>query len=386
MPKLSIAMPKLSIVVGTYNRLDQIRRCINSIFDQTTTNFRLYVTDAGSTDGTTDYLRSVACDKLIPILVGRKLGQAKAYNDVFNIVDTPYVCWLSDDNVIVNKGLNIAVSILEADQRLGMVGLKTKDVRGPFIDAPYIGGVSPIGILNVNQGMLPTPVLKQVGGFSEAFRDYGIDPDLTAKVLFAGYDIVFTREVTILHYRNWGDRSPASIEHAELKQKHERFRILYEEKFGRLANKAPIWRLRCAAWSFITKAGRSIKNAWRFKNKARRPIKNAWRLFKKTWWFKNRVSRFIRKLMSVTSSIRLAGRQGARDWHNMLTVRGFESGKSFANRQSARDWHNVFTARYISLLDPLHCAGKPYYLRQHCPRYLRPKAMLQDPVHIPAVD
>src|SRR5262245_7214017 len=194
---------KLSVVVGTYNRLDQIQRCVSSVFRETSVPVMVYVTDAGSTDGTVAYLEANASDRLKPILVGQRLGQARAYNDVFDKVDTEFVCWLSDDNELVNSALDVAIRALEHDRRLGMVGLKTKDVEGPFVGFPYIGGISSIGILNINQGVLPTAVLRQVGGFSEAFRDYGIDPDLTAKVLFSGYDVALTRLVGLLHYRNW---------------------------------------------------------------------------------------------------------------------------------------------------------------------------------------
>lgn len=47
----------LSIVVGTYN---QIRICIESIARETQTPYTLHVTDAGSTDGTVEYLESLA--------------------------------------------------------------------------------------------------------------------------------------------------------------------------------------------------------------------------------------------------------------------------------------------------------------------------------------
>ena len=50
---------------------------------------------------------------MVPLLVGERLGQARAYNDVFKIVRTPYVAWISDDNEIVNGGLDVAVEILE---------------------------------------------------------------------------------------------------------------------------------------------------------------------------------------------------------------------------------------------------------------------------------
>ncbi|EJZ20297.1 glycosyltransferase [Rhizobium sp. Pop5] len=222
---------KLSVVLGTYNRLDQLMRCVESIIRETTASTKIYVTDAGSTDGTIEYLRSIASETIIPILVGEKLGQAKAYNDVFEIVDTPYVCWLSDDNEVTAAGLDRALKILERDSRIGMVALKTRDVQGPFLGTPYIGGISPAGILNVNQGMLPTSVLKEVGGFSEEFRDYGIDPALTAEVLFSGYKIVYTREVALLHYRNWNE-DPKSENRQWIRERHARAKELYLSRYS----------------------------------------------------------------------------------------------------------------------------------------------------------
>src|SRR6476469_7966576 len=112
--------PRLSVVLGTYNRLDSLKRCLESIGAQTRTPFVIHVTDAGSTDGTQEYLRSVESDLIRPWLIGKKLGQAKALNDVFKTVDTPYVCWISDDNEIVNGGLDIGVFILDRWREIGM--------------------------------------------------------------------------------------------------------------------------------------------------------------------------------------------------------------------------------------------------------------------------
>lgn len=217
---------KLSVVIGTYNRLDQLKQAISSILEQTNTPVKIYITDAGSTDGTIEYLKEIASENIVPIFQGEKLGQALAYNQVFKVIESPYVCWLSDDNVVVNKGLDLAVEILADNPEIGMVALKTQDQQGPFKEAPYIGGVSVIGILNVNQGVLRTNVLKQVGGFSETFRDYGIDPDLTAKVLFSGHDIVYTKAIAIHHYRNWGE-DPNSVEYKQLMEKQIKYKQLY---------------------------------------------------------------------------------------------------------------------------------------------------------------
>ncbi len=219
----------LSVVVGTLNRPDRLRECIESILSNTSIPVKIYVTDAGSTFDTIDYLRGIESDEIVVMLHTKKLGQAKAYNEIFSILDSPYVCWLSDDNVIVDHGLQKAVRILDGNPHIGMVGLKVRDVQGPFSTAPYIGGMSETGILNVNQGVLRTEILQRLGGFSEEFMDYGIDPDLTARVLYSGHDIVYTKDVAILHWRDWGE---SEVFRAQL-AKQERYKALYREKYLR---------------------------------------------------------------------------------------------------------------------------------------------------------
>lgn len=183
------------------------------------------------------------------MLEGRRLGQA--YNAVFDLIETPYVCWLSDDNEVVDHGLDRALEIIRSDPQIGLVALKTRDVTGPFADSPYIGGVSWLGILNVNQGLLPTALLRQVGGFCPEFQDYGIDPDLTAKVLLSGHDVVHTRDVALLHYRNWpADKS--SPEYKTLMEKHDKFRKLYVQKYDLLNRRSLNWTIRRASWLAIS--------------------------------------------------------------------------------------------------------------------------------------
>jgi GT2 family glycosyltransferase len=241
---------RLSVVLGTLNRLDSLKRCIESIVAETRTPTVVYVTDAGSTDGTVEYLQSIASDRLVPLLVGKRLGQAKAYNDVFATVQTEYVVWISDDNEVVNHGLDLGVQALDANRKLGMVGIKVHDVEGPFVDAPYLGAVSTIGVLNVNQGMLRTKVIQGLGGFSERFRDYGIDPDLTARVLFSGWQVGYTREVGLHHYRDWSDTpKPGS---AQFERQRE-YTALYAQKWGTYAPADRLWRLRKRAWDLFRK-------------------------------------------------------------------------------------------------------------------------------------
>ena len=311
-----VELREISIVVGTLNRLPYLRKCVESIVRETRRPFRLYVTDAGSTDGTLDYLRSICSERVTPVLVGKRLGQARAYNEIFERVRSPYTCWLSDDNEVVNGGLDLAANILDVWPRIGMVGLKMRDVQGPFAAAPYVGGLSRFGILNVNQGVLRTETLRTVGGFGLAFRDYGIDPDLTAKVLLSGHDVVLTRAVAVLHHRVWPE-DKSSPEYQALMVKHERYFNLYAKKYATLDHLGWFWRVKKAIWYVLR------------------------RLFKQHFHF--------------NASAPVLG-------------------------HLPRDWNNILGGRFISVWDPLITRGQPFHLRQRCPSWLRPRTLPPDPV------
>jgi GT2 family glycosyltransferase len=295
---------RLSVVLGTFNRLASLKRCLASLLVGTRTPMIVFVADAGSTDGTQAYLKSLDDPRVRPVLAGKKLGQARAYNDVFREVTTPYVAWLSDDNEVVESGLDAAVRILDRDPSLGMVALKTRDVQGPFLGSVYLGGVSEIGVLNVNQGLLRTETLREVGYFSETFGFYGIDPDLTAKVLFSGRDIAYTRQVALHHYRDWPGQE-GTPEHAELARHHALSLELYRRKWGAMADGDGAWRARRRLWGWVKKRlGRRYDE-----NSARPVLGGLW-----------------------------------------------------------RDWNNVLLARHISLVDPWLSAGRDFHLRQHAAR------------------
>tara|TARA_R110000824_G_scaffold366730_3_gene555776 strand:+ start:39586 stop:40554 length:969 start_codon:yes stop_codon:yes gene_type:complete len=309
---------ELAIVVGTLNRLEHLKNCIESIQSETKFKHVIYVSDAGSTDGTIEYLRSIQSETIVPIFEGKRVGQALAYNSIFHTIEAPFTCWLSDDNVVVNRGLDRAVKILKAEPKIGMVALKVKDRIGPLIKAPYIGGISSLGILNVNQGVLRTNELQAIGGFSEVFKDYGIDPDLTAKTLLQGLDVVYLRDIAVYHDRCWSE-DETSEEFKRLKVKHERFHRLYQDKYANLLPSSRAYEMKKRLWTLLKDVflpGHSINS--------HEPV------------------------------------------FGLLM----------------RDWLNIFTGRFISLADPILCAGKDYYLRQKIRGALREIDAPADPIDV----
>lgn len=239
----------LTIVVGTYNRLNQLRRCLDSLIGHVQCPHEIIVIDAGSDDGTIQYLGSIKGITLQ--LDGQRIGQARSYNRAFQGARGELVCWLSDDNIVMPGSLDEAAIIMTQNPGIGMVGLKTRDIAGPFQSAPYIGGISEVGILNVNQGVVRRELLAAAGFFSEELMGYGIDPDLTARILLMGAAVVYSRKVAILHDRVWADDA---VEFSRRRELMLRGQAIYMRDYGYLSERYPsqTWKRMIPEFPFLT--------------------------------------------------------------------------------------------------------------------------------------
>jgi GT2 family glycosyltransferase len=317
----------LSIVIGTRNRLGILQKCLESLIGKINFKHEIIVVDAGSTDGTIEYLENVSEINLVKD--GKPIGQARSLNQIFKTLNSTYICWLSDDNVVLEGMLDLSVSILEQNLDIGMVALKVKDVLGPFTEAPYIGGIANFtNILNCNQGLIRTQLMRQIGYFDEAFRDYGIDADLTTKVLLTGYKVVYTKEVAILHYRDHVF-APGAFDAEERSRRQEQGNKLYKDKYGEVFKLGLRDRIR-------HKTGREI---WKWVH-----LFSKGRKFKKSF-VSNHVSIYIR----------------------------FDFDTEYFWGHHTRDWYNVLRCQFISLLDFWHNRENPFYLVQYIPNRLRSK-------------
>jgi GT2 family glycosyltransferase len=296
------AAPTLAIVIGTRNRRARLQDCLASLVGKVAAPHEIVVVDAGSSDGTQAYLQGLQGVRVV--LDGQPLGQTRSLNRVFRTLTAAYICWLSDDHVVRERMLDLAMSILERNPDIGMVALKVKDVLGAKQCEAYIGAIWPSGILNCNQGMIRAALFRQLGFFDEEYQNYGLDPDLTTRVLLAGYKVVHTKDVAILHYR---DRvaSPGAIQAGERASGQAAAHRIYERKFRALMARRPWWKrvVRGGLWRGI-----------------------------------------------VHPSYELARRLGL----------PLENWLGFAER----DWTNLLYARHISPLDFIYNRDKPYYLVQ----------------------
>lgn len=113
-------MKKIIAIVVTYNRIDDLKKCIQSLLKQSFSDFHIMIVDNGSNDGTEEYIReNINDDRVIYRNTKNNLGGAGGFN--FGIKEAAklkadYV-WLMDDDCIAAR--DALEKLLIADKKLG---------------------------------------------------------------------------------------------------------------------------------------------------------------------------------------------------------------------------------------------------------------------------
>lgn len=116
-------MPRVTIVLPTYNGEKYIRESINSILSQNYTNWELIIVNDCSTDNTSKIIQQYSQeDKRIQIInnsVNKKLP--KSLNTGFKFASGEYLTWTSDDNIYEKDAIEKMVKYLDANRNMPMV-------------------------------------------------------------------------------------------------------------------------------------------------------------------------------------------------------------------------------------------------------------------------
>lgn len=109
--KINSKIPKVSIVVTTFNRKDLLPAALDSIQAQTYKNLEVIVINDGSTDGTEEVLKNYA--GIGHIISQNNLGQVQSLNKGWRLSSGKYLSYLSDDDILAPKAIESLVQVLE---------------------------------------------------------------------------------------------------------------------------------------------------------------------------------------------------------------------------------------------------------------------------------
>src|SRR5579859_8159478 len=104
--------PKVSIIIVNFNGGDVFRECLSSLKKITYSNYELIIFDNASTDGT---------EKLATIKNDKNIGFVGGNNEALKLAKGKYVLLLNNDTKVPSDFLNILVSKMESNEKIGVI-------------------------------------------------------------------------------------------------------------------------------------------------------------------------------------------------------------------------------------------------------------------------
>jgi glycosyltransferase involved in cell wall biosynthesis len=227
-------MPKISVIIPVYNRGDLLARTINSVINQTFTDFELIVVDDGSTDNTKDVVQDfVKKDSRVKYFRQKNSGGAAGpKNTAIKYCTGEYVAYLDHDDEWFPTKLEKQLKIFENSSRnLGLVSCnilivnQSKNLRESrmMLSNPSIADMllRPSSYAFSNSSVLiPKTVIDIVGPRDENLK-VSDDHDYFLRVALAGFKFDFVDEVLVKYY--FGDNSNLSANFKKISVDYESF-------------------------------------------------------------------------------------------------------------------------------------------------------------------
>jgi len=244
---------QISVIINTKNRKNDLKKCLNAIFNGTYKNFEVIVVDNNSVDGTIELL------KRYPVKVVS--SDSKKLSHLFNIgwknADSEFLAYIADDVQVHKDWLKWVVKLLSSDPKVGAVGgpiisMQKQEMHylyekanknnfskiffkiienivfenklfepGVLCDSgAYSMGAGldvvlrikkprEVDLLTTSSMGVKKSVLKELGGFDESFYFNHSDGDLFVRMKKRGYKLIFHPQIISWHYVRGGpSRNP----------------------------------------------------------------------------------------------------------------------------------------------------------------------------------
>lgn len=252
--------PSVDVVICVHNAFDDVRRCLESVLDQTDSAYGLILVDDGSDEPTRRYLERFALDHRAQLLRNEVAqGYTVAANRGLRLSRSEFCVLLNSDTVVSAGWLKRMVACADTDERIGLVGPLSNTASWQSIPriadgddwaenplpqgvsvqemgtsiAEYSARVCPrVPFLNGFCLMVRRRLIDCIGYFDEARfgRGYGEEDDYAIRARKAGWVLAIADDVYIYHAqsRSYTPERRHVLSEAALRQlmkKHGRRRV-----------------------------------------------------------------------------------------------------------------------------------------------------------------
>jgi GT2 family glycosyltransferase len=187
----------LTVFIGTCNRFDPLRKAVETALASAhQRSVEIIINDAGSTDGTQEWLRNVSVSnrRIIPIFSSKRTSFTQAFNESLQIAKGKYICWLSDDIVSEAHALFDMCAIMDSVTPMDMGGFCVRNSWGHEYTVRYGDGFHWPTV-----GCMYTETLRKLNGINMDYPYYSQDTDLDMRVYRLGGRIIAAHRCRLLH-------------------------------------------------------------------------------------------------------------------------------------------------------------------------------------------
>jgi len=205
-----------SVIIPTYNRLNLLKRAVNSVLDQSFKDFEIIIVDDCSTDGTWEWLKSIKDKKIRVYRNNYNSGRSFSRNFGADKSNYDFLCFLDDDDEWLPSHLINFHELFKKHPNLKLAfsgyyktnGDKKKKAAFSNINTTeqliilkdfYANNYQDVMMLP-SCGVIKKTIFLQNGRFNTNIRNgYGEDIELFTKVALI-YKIGFTNRYTVLYF------------------------------------------------------------------------------------------------------------------------------------------------------------------------------------------
>ncbi len=114
-------MPKVSVVIASYNHERYVQQAVESVLGQTFGDIEVCITDDGSSDATPDVIAGIRDERVRFKRFERNRGISAALNDAIRRSSGEFIAELNSDDYFLPDKTAIQVGVLESDPGVGAV-------------------------------------------------------------------------------------------------------------------------------------------------------------------------------------------------------------------------------------------------------------------------
>jgi len=117
-----MSAPKVTVLMAVYNAEKYLRQAIESILNQTFTDFELLIVDDGSSDSSPEIIRSYQDPRIRVIRNSTNRGIAYSRKKALELARGEYVAVLDADDVALRERLQVQAEYLDANADVQLIG------------------------------------------------------------------------------------------------------------------------------------------------------------------------------------------------------------------------------------------------------------------------